>query len=151
MFRSSYRRWSVRKGVLRNFAKFTGKHLCQSLFFNKVAGLIDLLPLECVYMRVFFKSVYDQSLLTVFIKYPEIKLIAAVISLWFFDRNQISFWVIKCDVNTTLKWNHTKKTSAHANTEEIYYSIWCCGMGTAIKSVFWQRNKILLISVSNWT
>ena len=25
------------KSVLRNFAKFTGKHLCQSLFFNKVA------------------------------------------------------------------------------------------------------------------
>ena len=25
-------------GVLRNFAKFTGKHLFQSLFFNKVAG-----------------------------------------------------------------------------------------------------------------
>ena len=28
-----------KKGVLRNFAKFTGKHLCQSLYFNKVAGL----------------------------------------------------------------------------------------------------------------
>ena len=28
-----------KEGVLRNFAKFTGKHLCQSLFFNKVAGL----------------------------------------------------------------------------------------------------------------
>ena len=27
-----------KKGVLRNFAKFTGKHLCQRLFFNKVAG-----------------------------------------------------------------------------------------------------------------
>ena len=26
------------KGVLRNFSKFTGKHLCQSLFFNKVTG-----------------------------------------------------------------------------------------------------------------
>ena len=26
-------------GVLRNFAKFTGKHLCQRLLFNKVAGL----------------------------------------------------------------------------------------------------------------
>ena len=24
--------------VLRNFAKFTGKHLCQSFFFNEVAG-----------------------------------------------------------------------------------------------------------------
>ena len=33
------RRCSVRKGVLRKFAKFTGKHLCQSFFFNKVAGL----------------------------------------------------------------------------------------------------------------
>ena len=27
-----------KKGVIENFAKFTGKHLCQSLFFNKVAG-----------------------------------------------------------------------------------------------------------------
>ena len=29
------------KGVLRNFAKFTGKHLCQSLFFNNVASAAD--------------------------------------------------------------------------------------------------------------
>ena len=28
-----------KKGAFRNFAKFTGKHLCQSVFFNKVAGL----------------------------------------------------------------------------------------------------------------
>ena len=28
-------RGSVIQGVLRSFAKFTGKHLCQSLFFNK--------------------------------------------------------------------------------------------------------------------
>ena len=28
-----------KKGVLTNFTKFTGKDLCQSLFFNKVAGL----------------------------------------------------------------------------------------------------------------
>ena len=27
----------MKKGVFENFAKFTGKHLCQSLFFNKVA------------------------------------------------------------------------------------------------------------------
>ena len=37
--RGSHRRSSLRKGVHRNFAKFTGKHLCQSLLFNKVAGL----------------------------------------------------------------------------------------------------------------
>ena len=28
-----------KKGVLRNFEKFTGKHMCQSLFLNKVSGL----------------------------------------------------------------------------------------------------------------
>ena len=37
--KSSHQRCSIRKGVLRNFTKFTGKQLCQSLFFNKVAGL----------------------------------------------------------------------------------------------------------------
>ena len=37
-FRSSQRRCVVRKGVLRHFTKFAGKHLCQSLFFNQVAG-----------------------------------------------------------------------------------------------------------------
>ena len=37
--RNSHRRCSVRKGVPRNFGKFLGKYLYQSLFFNKVAGL----------------------------------------------------------------------------------------------------------------
>ena len=37
--RSSHQRCSMKKGVLRNSTKFTGKHLRQSLFFNKVAGL----------------------------------------------------------------------------------------------------------------
>ena len=39
LYRSSHQSGSVRKGVLRNFRKFTGKHLCQSLFFNNVAGM----------------------------------------------------------------------------------------------------------------
>ena len=29
----------IKKVALKNFAKFTVKHLCQSLFFNKVADL----------------------------------------------------------------------------------------------------------------
>ena len=39
VIRSSHQRCSVKKGFLRDFTKFTGKHMCQSLFFNKVAGL----------------------------------------------------------------------------------------------------------------
>ena len=38
IFRSSCPKMFFKKGVLRNFAKSTGKHLCQNLFFNKVAG-----------------------------------------------------------------------------------------------------------------
>ena len=34
--RSSHRKFSIKKGVLTNFSKFTGKHLCQSLFFNRL-------------------------------------------------------------------------------------------------------------------
>ena len=32
--KSSHKRCSVGEGVLRNFTKLTGKHLCQSLLFN---------------------------------------------------------------------------------------------------------------------
>ena len=30
-----------KKGVLKKFAKFTGKRLCQSLFFNKDEGVFQ--------------------------------------------------------------------------------------------------------------
>ena len=39
IFRSSRPEVFCQKGVLRNFAEFTGKRLCQNLFFSKVAGL----------------------------------------------------------------------------------------------------------------
>ena len=35
-FISNHRRYSVRKSVLKNFSKLTGKHLSQSSLFNKV-------------------------------------------------------------------------------------------------------------------
>ena len=50
VFRSSHQRCSMKKGVLRNLTKFTGKHLCQSLFFNKVT---DLRPAALLNMRLF--------------------------------------------------------------------------------------------------
>ena len=39
LFKSSRPELFCKKGVLKNFAKFAGKDLCQSLFFNKVASL----------------------------------------------------------------------------------------------------------------
>ena len=52
-FRSSHRRCSVRKSVIRNFSKFTWKHLWQSLFFNKVAGWGDCLwSFSCLLLKI---------------------------------------------------------------------------------------------------
>ena len=52
-FSSSHWRCSVRKGVLRNFAEFTGKHLWQSLFFNKVAGWGDCFwSFSCLLLKI---------------------------------------------------------------------------------------------------
>ena len=43
-----------KKGFLRKFAKFTGKHLRQSLFFNKVAGLRPATLLKKRFWRTCF-------------------------------------------------------------------------------------------------
>ena len=58
IYRSSRRRCSVRKDVLRNFAEYTGKHLCQSLFFNEGAGLLQ---------NTFFTEHSGRLLLTMFL------------------------------------------------------------------------------------
>ena len=47
-------RCSLKKDVLRNFAKFTGKHLCQSVFFKKVAKKENLAQVfSCEFCEVF--------------------------------------------------------------------------------------------------
>ena len=55
IFRSCHQRCSIKKGVLKNFAKFTGKHVCQSPLFNQVAGLRPAtLQKERLWHRCFF-------------------------------------------------------------------------------------------------
>ena len=61
--RSSHQRCSRIRGVLRNFTEFTGKHLCQGLFLNKVAGLRTP-PDDCFFIHfsptlVTFQRVYQ--------------------------------------------------------------------------------------------
>ena len=42
-----------KRAVLRNFAKFTGNHLRQSLFFNEVASLRSVILFEKKIPRIF--------------------------------------------------------------------------------------------------
>ena len=46
IIRRSHRRCSLKKGVLKNFANFTEKHLGWSLFLNKAAALRHATLLE---------------------------------------------------------------------------------------------------------
>ena len=64
--RSSRPQVVCRKGVLGNLAKFTGKHLCQILFFNKVGGLISknaffyrTLPMAASELNMLFQCCCD--------------------------------------------------------------------------------------------
>ena len=50
---SSYWRCSMEKGVLKNFANFTRKHLCQGLFFNTVPEVCNLIKKETL-AKMFF-------------------------------------------------------------------------------------------------
>ena len=52
------------KGVLRNFAKFIGKHLCRSLFFNKGLSL-QLYLKKRLWLRCFLKKTPGRLLLKV--------------------------------------------------------------------------------------
>ena len=62
--RSSYQRCSVRIGVLKNFAKFTGKRLYQSLLFDKVADLRPATLLEKRFWHKCFPVNFEKFLIT---------------------------------------------------------------------------------------
>ena len=53
-------------GVFKTFAKFTGKHLCQSLFFNKVAGLRPVTILKVGLWHMCFPVNFAKFLETLF-------------------------------------------------------------------------------------
>ena len=78
--RSSHQRCSVRKGVLRNFTKFTKKHLCQSRFFNKVAGLRPATLLKKSSQHRCFPVNFAEFLRTPFLQNTSGRLLFAIVT-----------------------------------------------------------------------
>ena len=103
-FKSSNQRCSIKKGALKNFAKFTRKHLCQSLFFDKVVGLRPAtllkeklwhrwLPVNfAILLRATFLGKTSGRLLLNFIMIAEIKQIIFLRSIfpWVFSQSWFS-------------------------------------------------------------
>ena len=67
--RSIQRRCSVRKGVLENFAKFTRKHLCRSLFLIKLQTACNFIKKETL-AKVFSCEFCEISKNTFFTEHP---------------------------------------------------------------------------------
>ena len=85
----------MKKGVCRNLTKFTGKHLCQSLFFNKVAGMrpATLLKKEtlaqvfsCEFCEISKNTLFYRTYLVVASVYYE----TAALSKFLFAKNKYS-------------------------------------------------------------
>ena len=56
----------MKKGVLRNLTKLTGKQMCQSLFVNKVAGLKSAVLLKKRLWHKYFPVNFTKFLSTPF-------------------------------------------------------------------------------------
>ena len=60
--RSSYRRCSLKKGILQNCSKFSRNRLCQSLSFNKVAERTPATLLKERFSHRCFPVIFEQFL-----------------------------------------------------------------------------------------
>ena len=107
--RSNHRRCFVRKGVLRNFAKFTGKHLCQSLFFNKASGPRPATLLKGTLAQVFSCEFYKISKRTFFTEH--LREYASVQN----SDNNTMISILQLDDELSKIWEHSR---ANAYTDE---------------------------------
>ena len=94
----------MQKGFLRNFTKFTRKHLCQSLFFKKET-LAQVLP--CKFCKISKKTFFKEDLWTTAFKF--IKKNSSFISSQFFFTHCIVSFVV-CNFYPTFwskndRWN----------------------------------------------
>ena len=73
------------KAFLKNFAKFTEKHLCQSLFFNKIVGWRPVTLLKKRLQHMYFPVNSTKCLRTSFLQSPSGRLFLIIwpSSVWF--------------------------------------------------------------------
>ena len=103
------RRCSVKKGLLRNFIKFTGKHLCQILFLKKIG------PQACNFIKketlaqVFSCEFCKVSKNIVFIEHLRATTFQLVTCIWRW------YWVV-----VTISWNSYVLTALSRKNETKY-------------------------------
>ena len=77
IFRSSHRRCSIKKAILKHFVIFTRKHLCWGVFFNEVAGHQNC---NCIKKRLQHR--YFLAYIRKFVRRPILKNICKRLHFW---------------------------------------------------------------------
>ena len=123
------------KDAFRNFARFTGKHLCWSLFFNKVAGLRPGTLLK--------KRLWHRSFLVNFVKFLRTPFFTE--HLWTTVSQDIGMTYGKL-LHLVYDWNLRKWFAIfywplHLVSQEVYSNFWNCFLYTWKMAV--QRKWLL--------
>ena len=94
-YRSCHQWCSVKKGVLKCFAKSTGKHLWQSLFFDKVAGLRSATSLKKRLWHRCFPVNFAKFLRTSFLQNTSGRLLLTLVTLENSVVEEVSFYNVR--------------------------------------------------------
>ena len=121
-YRGSRQEVFCRKGVLRHFEKFTGKHLCQSLLFNKVAGLRTVTLLKKRFWYSCFPVNFSKFLKTTSITETPVNQLVfreELVELQFYYSQTFSLEVFKhiCFKHFNARKYHYGRTSANENVK----------------------------------
>ena len=106
--RSSHQRCSMQKGILKNTTKFTGKHLCQSFFFNKVADLKPATSLK--------KELWNRCFPVNFVKF-----LRTPLDDCFYSFNNLPFMPISDKKTDRQYYEHYEWTDRYYEWTDEYY------------------------------
>ena len=140
-----------KKGVLKSFAKFTGKHLCHSLFFNKIAGLRStaLLKKSAQVFSCEFCEIYKNTLFTEHLRATACK-----------RSTRYQFRILRNIYNETFRENSLclkavnyfrKKAQTAASTKSLSNDVTWYGMDMVWTcQVRWIMEILVLISMAEF-
>ena len=149
-FRSSHQRCSMEKGVLINFTKFTEKHPCKSLFFNKVAGLRPATLLKKSLLHRCFPVNFANFLRTPFLQNTSGRLllpfnIEIFSTFTFYLGRNIDFWIFFTSWYLRTAWAEKNSTSLlrgfHFRTFILNYRMPRDDVGKMFLFTKWGINK----------
>ena len=126
-----------KKGFLENLAKFTGKHLCQCLFFNKVAGLIPATLLKKRLWHRCFPVNFAKFLRTPFIMEHLWWLLLNIYKQTGLYSAHFQFFRIWCRTNFNgyiSNYSSIRKDTWQAETQPIYFFIFLTEADTKVRA-----------------